>query len=174
MTLFSEKRYRMSLVGFRARNHPQQVLFHGARRDVDERATPVELFAVLHKRFRFTVDAAALPYNRKLDRFWSPEDDGLAQDWTGERIWCNPPFSEIPPWVQKAAESLADLVVMLVPANRTEQAWWQEYVEPHRDRGGRLRVEFLRGRLPFGIGSAPAPPNSRPPFGCALLIWGSA
>lgn len=160
----------MALVGFRAANHPQQVLFRGPRVDVDERATPAELFAMLDRRFRFTVDAAALPYNAKLPRFWTPEIDGLAQDWRGERVWCNPPFSDIPPWVAKAASSGAELVVMLVPANRTEQAWWHDHIEPHRE--STVRVEFLRGRIKFGMGRASPLPDSRPPFGCALLIWG--
>lgn len=60
---------------------------------------------------------------------------------------------------------------MLLPANRTEQGWWQDHVEPFR-RAGQVSVEFLRGRQRFiapgadGIG-----PNERPPFGVCLLIW---
>jgi phage N-6-adenine-methyltransferase len=161
----------MALVGFKARNHPQQQLFQGPRADVDERATPPEAFAVWHARFSFTVDAAALEYNAKLPRYWTPEDDGLKQDWTGERVWCNPPFSKIEPWVMKATSSHADLVVMLVPANRTEQDWWQFHVEPYRDRGDRLTVEFLRGRMRFGLGGNAPLPDTRAPFGCCLLIW---
>lgn len=161
------------LTGFKARNHPQQVLEVGPRADVDERATDPAFFAQVHRRFRFTVDAAALPYNAKLDRFWTPDDDGLAQPWDGERVWINPPFSNIEPWVRKASESHgAGLVVMLLPANRTELSWWQEHIEPHRDRGGRLSVEFLPGRLRFGLGGNAPLPNTRPPFGCCLLIWG--
>lgn len=163
----------MPLTGFKAKNHPQQVLVHGAQVDVDERATPPELFAVLDRRFRFTVDAAALPYNAKLPRFWTPEDDGLEQDWSGERVWINPPFSDLEPWVRKAVRSsaIAELIVMLMPANRTELGWWQELIEPHRDRDQGVSVEFLPGRIRFGIGSAPAMPNTRPPFGCCLVIW---
>jgi phage N-6-adenine-methyltransferase len=163
----------MSLVGYRARNHPQQVLVHGPRVDVDERATPPELFAIFHERFGFTIDVCALAHNTKCDRYFSPDEDGLEQSWASERVWCNPPFSAIPPWVAKAADSGADLVVMLVPANRTEQIWWQRYVEPRRDRGGGLRVEFLPGRLRFlAPGATVIGPNQRPPFGCCLLIWG--
>lgn len=159
------------VVGFRAQNHPQQVLVHGARASVDERATPPEVFAVWHRRFRFTIDVCALADNAKLERFWTPKDDGLAQDWTGERIWCNPPFSSIEPWVRKASSSTAELVVMLTPANRTELGWWQEFIEPRRDRGQGLSVEFLPGRMRFGLGGNAPLPNTRPPFGCCLLIW---
>ena len=164
----------MPVIGFKARNHPQQVLVHGAQVDVDERATPQAFFDYLHRRFAFTVDAAALPYNAKLPRFWSPEDDGLAQDWTGERVWCNPPFSAIEPWVIKARDGGAELAVLLLPANRTDLDWWHDHIEPERDRGGRLKVEFLPGRLRFGIGRMAPLPGTRPPFGCCLLIWGES
>lgn len=175
----------MPVSGFSARNHPQRVLVHGARADVDERATPPEIFAVWHRRFEFTVDACALPYNAKLERFWTPDDDGLEQDWSGERVWCNPPFSAIEPWVAKAWREIrddgqgcrpggAELVVMLVPANRTELAWWQTHIESRRDRPGQvLRVEFLPGRMRFGLGGNAPLPNTRPPFGVCLLIWGA-
>jgi len=54
----------MSVVGYKARNHPQQVAGRGARPDVDDRATPPEVFGPLQERFGFTiaddeVDAAA-------------------------------------------------------------------------------------------------------------------
>ena len=165
----------MSLVGFKAQNHEQQVLVRGARSHVDDRGTTLDVFDPLHKRFRFTVDAAASPENAKLPRFWTAEDDGLEQDWAGERVWCNPPYSAIEPWCEKAWVSGAELVVMLLPANRTEQGWWQRQVEPHRDRPGGLRCEFLPGRLRFlKPGQKRIGPNERPPFGCCLLIWGAA
>lgn len=160
----------MSLVGFKARNHPQQT----AKASVDDRGTTLEVFEPLHARFAFTVDAAATASNAKLPRFWTPQDDGLTQDWTGERVWCNPPYSNITPWVAKAAGSGAELVVMLLPANRTEQKWWGTFIEPHRDRGNGLRVEFLPGRMRFIVPPADRVlPNERPPFGCCLVIWGS-
>jgi phage N-6-adenine-methyltransferase len=165
----------MSLVGFKSRNHPQQVGRNGARSIVDLRATPLELFDPLNERFGFTLDVCAEPHNAKCERYFTPEKDGLAQHWDG-RVWCNPPYSDIEPWVAKAKNALyAELVVMLVPANRCEQGWWQRHVEPCRD--GRLpfgpRVEFLAGRQRFiNPGEDTIKPNARPPFGCALLIFG--
>lgn len=97
-----------------------------------------------------------------------------------ERVWCNPPYSDIRAWVRKAwsewelPESAPELIVMLLPANRVEQKWWQEHVEPYRDRpGSPLRVEFLPGRMRFIRPDwTPGPKGDRPPFGCCLLIWG--
>lgn len=165
----------MSLVGFQARNHPQQT----AKSFVDDRETDPSMFAELHARFRFTLDVAASPHNAKLPRFFTIEHNGLAQSWASERVWCNPPYSDIGPWVNKAWDEMqiynppAALVVMLLPANRTEQAWWHKHVEPYRDRpGSTLRTEFIRGRTRFiAAGDTAIKPNARPPFGCVLLIW---
>jgi phage N-6-adenine-methyltransferase len=160
----------MSLVGFKAQNHPQQC----AKDEVDDRAIRDEDFGPLHERFRFTIDVAAAPHNAKLSRYWTRHDDALSQPWAGERVWCNPPYSEIGRWVEYAWSQPADLIVMLLPANRTEQQWWQQWVEPyHRRRDPSFTVEFLPGRMRFDRpGAVIGPKGDRPPFGCCLLIWG--
>lgn len=175
----------MSLVGFKAQNHRQQVGKRGAKPEVDNLETPWDFFEPLNARFGFTLDVAALPHNAKCDTFFDPHDNGLTQRWSGERVWCNPPYSDIRTWVEKAWREFdcedygepdpPESIVMLLPANRTEQGWWQDLVEPHRDtRAGTrgLRIEFLRGRLRFiKHGHDKVEPNQRPPFGCCLLIW---
>jgi len=163
----------LSLVGFKARNHPQQ----SAKSHVDDRALTFDVFDLLHERFDFTVDAAASVSNTKLKCYFSIENCGLSASWAGERVYCNPPYSNIRPWVEKAwDEKDAQLVVMLLPANRTEQGWWQDLVEPYRDRRDqRLRTEFIRGRIRFlKRGADEIKPNERPPFGCCLLIWSNS
>jgi phage N-6-adenine-methyltransferase len=169
----------VSVVGYQARNHPQQVGRRGADPAVDDRAITMEDFAPLNERFRFTIDAAATPQNARLPRYWTVEDNALEQRWGSERVWCNPPYSHpsLGRWVGKAWESFffssVEVIVMLVPANRTEQQWWQEQVEPYRDRGEHFAVEFLPGRMRFlRNGQTEIGPNERPPFGCCLLIWG--
>lgn len=163
----------MSLVGFKARNHPQQK----ADANVDDRAITPKDFMPLHRRFEFTIDAAATSENARLPRFWTLEDDALTQSWRGERVWCNPPYSEIEPWIIKSwVETTCcrqTAVVMLLPANRTEQRWWQNHVEPYlRRRLPGFSVEFLPGRMRFlRNGAEDIKPNERPPFGCCLLIW---
>lgn len=162
----------MSLVGFSAQNHPQQQIRH----DVDDRGTTAEMFEWFSQLGPFTLDVAAASHNAKCSRFYTIREDGLRQSWANERVWCNPPYSNIAPWVQKAWEehTVADGIAMLLPANRTEQAWWQRYVEPHRDReGSQLSVTFLPGRIRFiKAGATDVGPNERPPFGCCLLTWG--
>lgn len=157
----------MSVLGFKSRNHPQQRI----RDDVDDRATIAEVFDPISDRFGgFTVDAAAAAHNTKCDRFWSIDDDGLAHDWSGEKVWCNPPYSNIRPWVAKALRS-PNLTVLLLPNNRCEQGWWQDLIEPHRDNGGRVTVEFMRGRPRFLTkGQKAVKPDERPPFGLVLVV----
>ena len=173
----------MSLAGFKATNHPQQTGKRGASDAVDDRGTDPAFFAELDKRFGFTLDVAAASHNAKCERYFTREQNGLEQSWTGERVWCNPPYSDCGTWVTKAwsewdgdgwTDDGADLIVMLLPANRVEQGWWQDLVEPLRDQpGSPLRVEFLRGRMRFIRPDwQPGPKGDRPPFGCCLLIWG--
>jgi phage N-6-adenine-methyltransferase len=170
----------MSLIGFSAQNHPQQVANRRALDGVDDRRTPPEFWLPLHERHGFTVDAAASSENALLPRYWTRETDALQQSWRGERVWCNPPFSEVPVWVEKAWKAMrdegAELVVMLLPANRTEQGWWQQHVEPFRDgdpvNGVTLRTRFLRGRVRFIRPDWEKPAKGdRPPFGVVLLTW---
>lgn len=156
-------------MSFIPRTHPQQ----GSDERVDNRETPPEVFAALHARFEFTIDAAASAKNCKLPRYHDRARDGLAQSWSGERVWCNPPYSNIGPWVAKALHEVAagcPLVLLLLPANRTEQGWWQDLIEPGR-RDGSIEVEFLRGRMRFiAADDDRIRPNARPPFGVCLAI----
>ena len=153
-------------MSFISRTHPQQ----GPNPVVDNREITHEVFAALHQRFRFTLDVAATSENAKVLRYFTPVDNGLDQSWRDERVWCNPPFSNIRPWVEKALEREAAIAVLLLPAHRTEQGWWQDLIEPGR-RTGEIPVEFLRGRMRFiAADDTQIRPNQRPPFGVCLVI----
>jgi hypothetical protein len=119
-----------------------------------ERATPLAFFDRLHARYRFTLDGAASAKNKKLARYSSA---ARPLPWAGERVFCNPPWSDIPPFVELAAT--ARLAVLLVPA-RTNVRWF------HRALELGARPEYFEGRLHFDempSGSA---------VDCVLLVFG--
>jgi len=160
--------------GFTPQNHPQQVGKRGAIDKVDDRETPDWLFELFNAEHGFTLDAAASASNAKCERFFTLADDGLSQSWAGQRVWCNPPFSNLGAWVKKAkAETLdlAEVVVMLLPGNRTEQVWWQEEIEPLRDRpGSGIETRFLARRINFASPDNPTGKfKSSPPFGLVMV-----
>lgn len=65
-------------------------------------ATPQDFFDMLNEEFKFTLDPCALPENAKCEKFYTPEDDGLKQNWGGQRVFCNPPYGrKISSWVEK-------------------------------------------------------------------------
>ena len=122
----------------------------------DEWATPSKTFQDLDAEFHFTLDPCATHENHKCDRYFTKEQDGLAQDWGGHKVFCNPPYGRaIGAWVRKAAEESRKpdtLVVMLIPA-RTDTAYFHDYIY-HKARD----VRFIRGRLRFNdAGPAPFP-----------------
>ena len=130
--------------------------------------TPKDLFDTLDAEFEFELDVCALPVNAKCNRFFTPADDGLSQDWGARVCWMNPPYGRaIRHWMRKAYEASLGgaTVVCLVPA-RTDTAWWHE----HAVRG---EVRYLRGRLRFGGATTGAPFPSvlvifRPPTATAV------
>lgn len=70
-----------------------------------EWATPISFFAPIQKEFLLNADVCATKENAKLEAYWTKEEDGLAQDWTGIRAWMNPPYGrEIGKWVKKASD----------------------------------------------------------------------
>jgi len=123
--------------------------------------TPKALFDELSWIYGgFTLDPCATRENAKCERFFTQEEDGLAQRWDG-KVFVNPPYGrDIGRWVRKAFdESLAGaLVVCLLPA-RTDTRWWQDYAK-------RGYVHFLRGRLKFGEAKNVAP------FPSAIVTFG--
>jgi phage N-6-adenine-methyltransferase len=124
-------------------------LFSSARVDWE---TPRALFSRLHREFSFTLDVCATRDNHMCAAYFTPEQDGLHQRWTGA-CWMNPPYGRsIGLWVSKAhTESTGGaLVVGLLPA-RTDTSWWHDHVMKARE------IRLLRGRLTFVGASAPAP-----------------
>lgn len=68
-------------------------------------ATPQDFYDELNKEFDFNLDPCALPTNAKCQTFYTPEQDGLKQNWEGYSVFCNPPYGrKIAEWVRKCSE----------------------------------------------------------------------
>lgn len=122
--------------------------------------TPAHLFNALNDEFHFTVDLAASFENKKVQKYFSIEQDAFRLQWNGVGF-LNPPYSDgIEKWLAKAKKSAVEhgaTVVVLVPARTDTKAWFD-----HARFG---EVRFLKGRLKF-VGA----PTSAP-FPSALVIF---
>jgi hypothetical protein len=107
--------------------------------------TPLDLFQPLHAEYRFTIDGASEPGNGLLPRASTAE---AQLPWKGERVFCNPPWSNIAPFLELACD--AELAVFLVPA-RTNARWFHRALE----LGARPR--FFPGRPKFHGGKHSSP-----------------
>lgn len=141
-------------------------------KDNDERFTPPELLWWLHTRYRFTVDIASTPLApaaQILTRYITKEQNALRYIIPAdERVFCNPPYSDIWPWVDFLWRQPC-FSLLLVPA-WTDRKWWQELVEPYRDRfGSRLHTEF-HTRVTFGDPEKPIRESGAPKFIGSVFI----
>jgi site-specific DNA-methyltransferase (adenine-specific) len=113
------------------------------------------LYARLDAEFHFTLDPCPLDRSATAGApLWGK--DGLARSWAGERVFCNPPYSDILPWLAKARE--AEVAVYLVPS-RTDTRWWHEHALAAQE------IRFIRGRLRFGG------ERDNAPFPSAVVIF---
>lgn len=122
----------------------------------DQWATPQDFFDILDKEFSFTLDPCADETNHKCNRYFTKEIDGLSQDWSGETVFCNPPYGrDIKKWVKKSrdeAQKPNTTVVMLIPA-RTDTQYFHDYIYQKPN----VEVRFIKGRLKFGDSNNSAP-----------------
>jgi phage N-6-adenine-methyltransferase len=137
---------------YRQRQKPK--VYH--RHESDEWGTPQDKFDALHTEFGFTLDACAIASNAKCDHYFTPEQDGLQQDWSGV-VFCNPPYSEVDQWIAKAYEaSKSGATVVCIVNACVDTRWWHAYVDSYAE------YRFPKGRWKFerpgGKGqSAPRP-----------------
>ena len=119
----------------------------------DEWSTPQDIFNSLDQEFHFTLDPCATDENHKTPVYFTREQNGLDVSWGGHRVFCNPPYSQISRWVEKAYyEGCKDntVVVLLIPS-RTDTQYFHNYIL-HRSE-----IRFIQGRIKFGEAKYNAP-----------------
>ena len=128
----------------------EDVLF---KSNSDEWETPQSVFDRLNSEFHFTLDPCATKQNHKCGLYYTKEEDGLLQNWGGQTVFCNPPYSKIADWVEKAyRESRQDhtVVVLLIPS-RTDTRYFHNFIYQ------RAEIRFVKGRIRFGDSTTSAP-----------------
>ena len=121
--------------------------------NIDEYETPQDLYESLNDEFGFNLDPCSTDSNCKCTLHFTVEEDGLKQSWSGCRVFCNPPYSQVGKWVRKAyreSKQPDTLIVLLVPA-RTDTKWFHGYCL-HR-----AEIRFIKGRLRFSGAKYNAP-----------------
>lgn len=119
----------------------------------DEWSTPQNIFDDLNQEFDFNLDPCSTEENHKCSFYFTKETDGLSQNWGGWRVFCNPPYSQIGKWVEKAfheGHKDGTIVVLLIPA-RTDTKYFHDFIL-HRSE-----IRFIKGRLKFGNHKSSAP-----------------
>lgn len=148
--------------------------YGGSKTPADQRdlwRTPPALFACLNAEFCFQLDAAAAAHNALCRKFITAEQNTLEMPWADYLsipgyVWLNPPYSDITPFVKKAAAESANQIgtVMLVPAD-TSVGWFKEAIQTASE------VRFITaGRLAF-INPVTGKPVSGNNKGSMLIIW---
>lgn len=148
--------------------------YGGSKTPADQRdlwRTPPALFACLNAEFCFQLDAAAAAHNALCRKFITAEQNTLETPWADYLsipgyVWLNPPYSDIMPFVKKAAAESANQIgtVMLVPAD-TSVGWFKEAIQTASE------VRFITaGRLAF-INPVTGKSVSGNNKGSMLIIW---
>ena len=148
--------------------------YGGSKTPIEQRnlwQTPIPLFVALDAEFCLKLDAAASDDNALCNRYITEEQNTLETPWADYLsipgyAWLNPPYSDITPFVQKAADESKNQIgtVMLVPAD-TSVGWFREAIETASE------VRFIvGGRLAF-INPVSGKPVSGNNKGSMLIIW---
>jgi len=137
-------------------------------RKSDHWMTPPDFFDKINDVFKFTLDPCANKNNTLgLPKFFTDEHDGLSQNWSGETVFINPPFSNIKEWMEKAVEEHVNhgtAIACLVPS-RTDTRWFQNSVVYAK------YILLIRGRLKFENPLIDDDKITSAPFPSCLIIF---
>lgn len=130
--------------------------------------TPLWLFDALDIEFGFWLDVASSKQNALCSHYLTEADNALSTNWESHgAIWCNPPYSKILPWIEKAAEQSYKqhkAVVLLVPEDMSV-GWFSKALETVDE----VRV-IIGGRINF-VHAGTGLEQKGNGKGSMLLIW---
>ncbi|EKE9051059.1 phage N-6-adenine-methyltransferase [Salmonella enterica] len=143
--------------GYKGSLTPEQI------RDIWQ--TPRPIYETLNSEFRFVGDVAASDENHLHSDYLTAEQDALTVDW-GNHFgngykWCNPPYSDVGPWVHKAAEQRS--IVMLIPADTSVK--WAKAAYDTADE-----IRLINGRISF-VRADTQEPQGGNNKGSMIVVW---
>ncbi|HBC8437395.1 TPA: DNA N-6-adenine-methyltransferase [Escherichia coli] len=128
--------------------------------------TPKDFFKKLDDVWHFTLDSACVKETALCSKYYTPETNGLVQDWGNEIVWCNCPYSDIKSWLIKCTDAYnKGATVMILVPSRTETIAFQDYACPVSDA-----ICFIKGRLKFVDPHNPHRKTTVAPFPSCLLV----
>ena len=149
--------------------------------------TPIELFRWIEEEmgFKFTLDPCAPPENNLgTAKFYTEADDGLKQTWVDQKVFMNPPYGNLPAWIEKAHKEAVwgdTTVVGLLPV-RTSPKYMRAYVWTLKAkllpslryarelRRGQIGIFFLPKRVRF-IDPGTGKKAGSPYFDSMVVVW---
>jgi phage N-6-adenine-methyltransferase len=96
--------------------------------------TPDDFWGVVNAEFAFDIDVAADSQNHKCPAYISEDQNALELPWFDgccNVAWCNPGFTAMQPWIQRAAHQaqcpgqIACVLGLCAPST----AWWSMAVD---------------------------------------------
>jgi phage N-6-adenine-methyltransferase len=112
--------------------------------------TPWWLFDAVQRKYSITfkLDVCANRATAKCAEYFSLQERGensLQRPWSAMN-WCNPPYSDIQPWVEKAAfeAGIGNTTVMLIPDK--PEVGWMRHARSKADTVVHMtsRIKFIR------------------------------
>ena len=155
--------------------------YHGSNTPTEIKdlwSTPQFVFDFYNGIYNYGVDLCADDKNHKCDLYITEEMNALDMETTlstlnlcgvnDRNIWCNPPYSDVTPWVDLCIElskRLGVSVSILIPAD-TSVKWFRKAWD------NASIVDFINGRLSF-INAATGKPVNGNNKGSVVFTFGN-
>lgn len=120
----------------------------------------------------FEIDLAACEKSAKCDAYFCKEENSLDQDWSVyDRMFLNPPYDDIKPWVLKSDNIHDTALLAMVLPNDNSTVWFRWAVDRARDIINITSNGKNTGRLAF-INAATGKPGNENNKGTVCFIIG--
>ena len=144
----------------------------------DSWRTPPEIFNYYNSRFNFSVDVAASDENHLCARYITEKQDALVTSWyqagvnDGGYVWCNPPYSNPLPFVERCIYYSQQGIGSVILVNHDMSVQWARLIVKYASElnifiasGSKADKTYRNGRIAFlDDGGKPVHGNSKGQF----------